>query len=102
MTYAATPYLRFLTAEHGWRGEVIRDRHGRPDVIVTVRVGPTWTDAVAIESEDRAVAMRTRTRDDGLVLPSELPGGSGAVWLRDGRVEDVLAELFELQEGRPQ
>jgi len=23
------------------------------------------------------------------------------VWFRDGRCEDVLAELFELQEGRP-
>jgi len=25
----------------------------------------------------------------------------GAVWFRDGRGEDVLAELFERQEGRP-
>ncbi len=36
------------------------------------------------------------------VVPSEPPDGSGAVWFRDGRCEDVLAELFELQEGRPQ
>jgi len=27
---------------------------------------------------------------------------SDAVWFRDGRCEDVLAELFELQQGRPQ
>jgi hypothetical protein len=36
-----------------------------------------------------------------LIVPSELPGDTGAVWFRDGRCEDVLAELFELQEGRP-
>ena len=46
--------------------------------------------------------MRTRTHEDELILPTELPGESGAVWFRDGRCEDVLAELFELQEERPQ
>ncbi|MPZ67362.1 MAG: hypothetical protein GEU83_18280 [Pseudonocardiaceae bacterium] len=71
--------------------------------IVTVRIGPVWTDAVAIEGEDRCIAMRHRTNDDRrLILPSELPGTSGAVWQRDGRCEDVLAALFELQEARPQ
>ncbi|MPZ66753.1 MAG: hypothetical protein GEU83_15010 [Pseudonocardiaceae bacterium] len=68
-----------------------------------MRIGPTWTDAVAIEGEDRCVAMRHRTHDDGgLILPTDLPGCSGAVWQRDGRAEDVLAELFELQRARPQ
>jgi len=69
---------------------------------------------MAIEGEDRCVAFRRRTCDG-----SELPTGSavwhrdgpglvlgfrappGAVWFRDGRGEDVLAELFERQEGRP-
>jgi hypothetical protein len=95
-TYPATPYLARLTAANGWHGELIRDSHGRPAAIVAVRIGPRWTDAVAIESEDRTVAMRHRTRDDRLILPTELPGESGAVWLRDGRAEDVLAELLEL------
>ena len=69
--------------------------------IVAVRVGRTWTDAVAIEGEDRTVAMRTRT-EDRLILPTDLLGPSGVVWFRDGRCEAVLAELFELQEERPQ
>ena len=55
-----------------------------------------WSDAVTIEGEDRTVAMRTRTHEDELILPTELPGESGAVWFRDGRCEDVLAELLEL------
>jgi len=101
-TYSATPYLRRLTADNGWRGELIRDRHDEPVALVAVHIGPDWTDAVAIEGEDRCVAMRQRTRDDRLIVPSEPPDGSGAVWFRDGRCEDVLAELFELQEGRPQ
>ena len=33
---------------------------------------------------------------------SDLRTPPGAVWFRDGRAEDVLAELFELQEGQPQ
>ncbi len=70
--------------------------------IVAVRVGRTWTDAVAIEGEDRTVAMRTRTNEDRLILPTDLLGPSGVVWFRDGRCKVVLAELFELQEGRPQ
>jgi hypothetical protein len=90
-----------MTAANGWRAELIRDRDGEPVAIVAVRVGPTWTDAVAIEGEDRTVAIRNRTNEDRLIVPSELPGDSGAVWFRDGRCEDVLAELFELQEGRP-
>jgi len=101
-TYPATPYLRRLTLANGWRAELIRDRHGEPAAIVAVCIGPTWTDAVAIEGEDRAVAMRTRTHEDELILPTELPGEPGAVWFRDGRCENVLAELFELQEERPQ
>ncbi len=60
--------------------------------IVTVRIGHTWTDSVAIEGEDRCVAIRCRTDSDRLILPTELPGESGAVWFRDGRAEDVLAE----------
>ena len=100
-TYPATPYLRRMTVANGWRAELIRDRDGEPVAIVAVRAGPTWTDAVAIEGEDRTVAIRNRTNEDRLIVPSELPGDSGAVWFRDGRCEDVLAELFELQEGRP-
>ncbi|MDQ3154270.1 MAG: hypothetical protein M3R63_21985 [Actinomycetota bacterium] len=100
-TYPATPYLRRLTAVNGWQGQLVRDQHGRPVAIVAVRVGPTWTDAVAIESEDRTIAMRHRTNADRLILPSSLPGESGAVWLRDGRCADVLAELFELPDARP-
>ena len=109
-TYPATPYLRRLTAANGWHGELIFDGHGNPLVIVAVRVGPSWTDAVAIEGEDRCVAMRHRTRDSDLIVPTEgavwrrvgpglqavPPGSSGAVWRRDGRCEDVLAELLEL------
>lgn len=65
-------------------------------MIVTVRIGPVWTDAVAIEGEDRCVAMRTRTNEgDGLILPTELSDGSGAVWRRDGRCVDVLGELLD-------
>jgi hypothetical protein len=55
---------------------------------------------VAIEGEDRTVAIRTRSNEDRLIVPSELPGESGAVWYRNGRCEDVLVELFELQEER--
>lgn len=101
-TYPATPYLRCLTPAHGWHGQLIRDRHGRPDAVVAVRVGPTWTDAVAIEGEDRCVALRARTNEDRLIVPSQLPDGSGAVWRRDGDCAEVLAQLFELQEERPQ
>ncbi len=101
-TYAATPYLRQLTAANGWRPELVRDRHGEPVAIVAVRIGPTWTDAVAIEGEDRCVAMRHRTHDDGLILPGQVPSESGAVWHRDGACVDVLADLFELQRERPQ
>lgn len=46
--------------------------------------------------------MRFRTHDDALIVPSELPATSGAVWFREGRCIDVLAELFELQQERPQ
>jgi hypothetical protein len=94
--YPATPYLRRMTHENGWHGQLVRDRRGRADVIVAVRIGPTWTDAVAIESEARCIAMRHRTDDNKLIVPAELPGPSGAVWFRDGRCVDVLAELFEL------
>jgi hypothetical protein len=96
-TYQATTYVRRLTPDNGWRGQLIRDRHGQPVAVVAVRVGPTWTDSVAIEGEDRCVALRHRTNhDDGLILPGELSGASGAVWHRDGRCVDVLAELLEL------
>lgn len=97
--YPATPYLRLMTAANGWHGQLVRDRHGQVDVIVAVRIGPVWTDAVAIEAEDRCVAMRHRTdADERLVVPGEAPDGSGAVWFRDGRCVDVLAELFALQD----
>lgn len=102
--YAATPYLRRMTAANGWHGQLVRDRQGRADAIVAVRVGPTWTDAVAIESEQRCVAMRYPTDDDRLIVPTDvaLSGTVGAVWFRDGHCVDVLAELFELERERPQ
>lgn len=98
-TYPSTPYVRRLSRENGWRGELVRDEHGRVDVIVTVRIGPVWTDSVVIAGEDRVIAMRHRTDDDHrsrLIVPGTLPSESRAVWQRDGRAEDVLAELFEL------
>lgn len=53
VTYPSTPYARRLTAANGWHGQLIRDVHGQVEVIVAVRVGPTWTDAVAIAGADR-------------------------------------------------
>jgi len=101
-TYPATPYLRCIAADKQWQGHLVRDRHGQPYALVAVHVGPTWTDAVAVEAEDRCVAICTRTNEDALILPTEPPDGSGVVWRRDGRCEDVLAELLELQQERPQ
>jgi len=94
--YPATPLLRRLTAAHGWRHELARDVHGEPVAVVAVRVRPTWTDSVAIAGENETLAMRHRTNDDRLILPTELPSESRAVWCRHRRCEDVLAELFEL------
>jgi hypothetical protein len=97
---AAMPYLRQMTPANGWHPQLVRDRRGEPVAIVTVRVGPTWTDAVAIEAEDRCVAMRSRTHDDSpLVVPES---ATGTVWFRDGTCAEVIAELFELQRERPQ
>lgn len=61
------------------------------------------------------MAMRYRTRGDSeLIVPgelswhregpglvAELPSEAGAVWCRDGRCEDVLADLFELPSLEP-
>jgi hypothetical protein len=94
--YPATPLLRRLTAAHGWRHELVRDTRGEPVAVVAVRIGPTWTDSVAITGENETLAMRRRTNDDRLILPTELPSESRAVWRRHGRCEDVLAALFEL------
>ncbi len=96
-TYPSTPYLRRLSRENGWHSELIRDEHGRVEVIVAVRVGPSWTDSIAIAGEDRVIAMRHRTHEGRLIVPGALPSESRAVWQRDGCAEDVLAELFELQ-----
>ncbi len=49
--YPSTPYIRQLTQANGWHRELIPDRHGEPVAIVAVRVGPRWTDSVAIEAE---------------------------------------------------
>ncbi len=98
--YPSTKYVCRLTAANGWRHELILDRHGNPAVLVAVRVGDTWTDSVAIEGEDRTVAMRHRTRgDSALIVPSELGSERSAVWRRDGHCEDILAELLELPTG---
>ena len=72
------------------------DDCGEPYALVAVRIGPVWTDSVAIVGEDQTLAMRHRTNDDRLILPTEPPSESRAVWRRHGRCEDVLAELFEL------
>lgn len=99
-TYPATPYLRQLTPANGWAAQLVHDRQGRPSAITAVRVGSTWTDAVAIEGEDRCVAMRYRTSE--LIVPTDPLPESGTVWFRDDHCVDVLAELFELQTERPQ
>lgn len=97
-TYPSTPYIRRLTPANGWLAELVRDEQGRVDVIVAVRIGPVWTDSVAIAGEDRVIGMRHRTDDDKPILPrAALESESrAAVWQRDGRAEEVLAELFEL------
>ncbi|MDQ3989188.1 MAG: hypothetical protein M3291_08340 [Actinomycetota bacterium] len=95
-SYPATPLLRRLTAGNGWLHDVICDAHGQLEAVVCVRVGPVWTDSVAIAGEDQTLAMRHRTNDDRLILPTELPSESRAVWQRHGRCEDILVELFEL------
>lgn len=93
-TYPATRYLRRMTAANGWRGQLVRDERGQADVILAVRVGPVWTDAVVIEAEERCVAARVRTSDDSaLVVLGE--SARAAVWRRDGRCVDVLAELLD-------
>lgn len=85
-----------LSTAAGWAGQLIRDADGRADVIVAVRVGPTWTDTVAMAGETQTLAMRHRTDDDRLTLPTGLPSERRAVWRRHGRCADVLAELLEL------
>ena len=97
--YPATPLLRRLTAANGWHHDLARDAGGEPVAVVAVRVGPVWTDSVAIAGENEILAMRHRSNDDRLILPTELPSESRAVWRRHGRCEDVLAELFELPFG---
>jgi len=94
--YAATPLLRRLSAGNGWSHELIHDAHGRLEAVTFVRVGPVWTDSVAIAGEDQTLAMRHRTRESDLIVPAELPSESRAVWQRHGRCADVLAELSEL------
>ena len=95
-SYPSTPLLRRLTAGNGWHHDVICDVHGRLEAVAYVRVGPVWTDSVAIAGEDQTLAMRYRTNDYRPILPAELPSESRAVWRRHGRCEDVLAQLFEL------
>ncbi len=94
--YPATPLLRRLTAANGWQHDLARDALGVPVAMVAVRIGPTWTDSVAIAGENQTLAMRHRTNDDRLILPTELPSESRVIWRRHGRCEDVLTELFEL------
>jgi len=94
--YPATPLLARLTPANGWCHDLVGDDRGEPYALVAVRIGPVWTDSVAIVGEDQTLAMRHRTNDDRLILPAELPSESRAVWRRHGRCEEVLAELFEL------
>ena len=53
--YPATPLLRRLTAVNGWHHDLARDVHGEPVTVVAVRIGPTWTDSVAIAGENQTV-----------------------------------------------
>ncbi len=94
--YPATPLLRRLTTANGWQHDLVCDAHGEPVAVVALRVGPVWTDSVAIAGENETIAMRHRTNDDRLILPTEPASESRAVWRRHGRCDDVLAELFEL------
>lgn len=94
--YPATPLLARLSPANGWRHDLVGDDHGQPYAFVAVRIGPVWTDSVAIVGENQTLAMRHRTRESELIIPAELPGESSAVWRRHGRCQDVLAELFEL------
>jgi len=94
--YSADPLLRRLTPANGWRHDLISNARGDIEVMVAVRIGPVWTDSVAIAGEDQTLAMRHRTNHDRLILPAELPSESRAVWRRHGHCADVLAELFEL------
>jgi len=94
--YSADPLLRRLTPANGWRHDLISNPRGHVEVMVAVRVGPVWTDSVAIAGEDQTLGMRHRTNHDRLILPAELPSESGAVWRRHGHCADVLAELLEL------
>ena len=56
--YPATPLLRRLTAANGWHHDLARDAGGEPVAVVAVRVGPVWTDSVAIAGENETLAMR--------------------------------------------
>jgi len=94
--YPADPLLRRLSPANGWHHDLIPNAAGELQAVIAVRVGPVWTDSVAIAGEDETIAMRHRTNDDRLILPTELPSESRAVWQRHGRCADVLAELFEL------
>jgi hypothetical protein len=66
------------------------------DAVAAASEGGQRTDPVAIAGANETLAMRHRTNDHRLILPTELPSESRAVWRRHGRCEDVLAELFEL------
>ncbi|MGH4018950.1 MAG: hypothetical protein ACRDT0_06855 [Pseudonocardiaceae bacterium] len=98
-SYPATPLLQRLTVRNGWHHDLVSDDRGEPVAMVAVRVGPVWTDSVAIAGEDQTVAMRHPTNDHRLILPAELQSESSAVWRRHGRCEDVLGELFGLPGG---
>ncbi len=74
--YPGTPLLARLTPANGWRHDVVGDNRG---ALVAVRIGPVWSDSVAIVGEDQTLAMRHRTNDDRLILPAELPSESRAV-----------------------
>ena len=86
--YPATPLLRRLTAAHGWRHELVRDTRGEPVAVVAVRIGPTWTDSVAITGENETLAMRHRTkvtkgpgsRAAGLAMAFKLIEAAQARW----------------------
>ena len=58
-------------------GDAAAGYRWEPYALVAVRIGPVWTDIVAIVGEDQTLAMRHRTNDDPLILPAELPRSRG-------------------------
>jgi len=57
--YPAAPLLARLTLANGWHHDLVGDDHGEPYALVAVRIGPVWTDSVAIVGEDQTLRCGT-------------------------------------------